>query len=165
VSWRVPRPEPSGDRQGAALIRQVAALIEEADDGSDKDKGHNMPTYEYQCKTCGAVMEVFQSITAKALKKHECQTCGKTRAVERLIGTGSALIFKGSGFYQTDYRSENYTKAAKAESDAGKPAKDPAGKSDSTGADKTPAAKSETKSETKSDSKSSEGGSKKKKDK
>jgi len=75
-----------------------------------------MPTYEYECKTCGKVMDLFQSITAAPLRKAQCEACGKERAVRRLIGTGGGLIFKGSGFYQTDYRSEGYKNAAKADS-------------------------------------------------
>lgn len=72
-----------------------------------------MPTYEYACRSCGHRFDEFQSIKAAPLKK--CPECGKA-ALERLIGTGAALIFKGSGFYQTDYRSESYKKAAEAES-------------------------------------------------
>ncbi|MBX3395458.1 MAG: zinc ribbon domain-containing protein [Phycisphaerae bacterium] len=78
-----------------------------------------MPTYEYQCEECGSVFDVFQSIKASPLKKAECETCGKLRRVSRLIGTGAAVIFKGAGFYQTDYRSESYRKAAKSDSEAG----------------------------------------------
>ena len=74
-----------------------------------------MSTYEYQCSSCGHEYEMFQSITAKPVKK--CPQCGKNSA-ERLIGAGSGIIFKGSGFYQTDYRSESYKKEAKAEADA-----------------------------------------------
>jgi putative FmdB family regulatory protein len=74
-----------------------------------------MPTYEYQCDACGHRFERFQSITAQPLRK--CPQCGKSRA-RRLIGTGAGLIFKGSGFYITDYRSEGYKTAAKAESPA-----------------------------------------------
>ena len=73
-----------------------------------------MPTYEYQCSRCGHEFEVFQSMTAGALKK--CPACGKL-SLRRLIGTGGAIIFKGSGFYATDYRSQSYQKAAKAESE------------------------------------------------
>ncbi|MFG0326429.1 MAG: FmdB family zinc ribbon protein [Phycisphaerales bacterium JB037] len=78
-----------------------------------------MPTYDYRCKECGEELEVFQSITAKP--KRKCPSCGRM-ALERLIGTGAAVLFKGSGFYQTDYRSESYKKGAKADapsSDAG----------------------------------------------
>lgn len=71
-----------------------------------------MPTYEYACKACKHTFEEFQSIKASPLKK--CPECGKS-ALERLIGTGAALIFKGSGFYQTDYRSEAYKKSAEAD--------------------------------------------------
>ena len=77
-----------------------------------------MPTYEYICEACGHDMEEFQSITAKPLKK--CPNCGKNK-LKRLIGTGSGIIFKGSGFYETDYRSEGYKQDAKAEKDAAKP--------------------------------------------
>ncbi len=74
-----------------------------------------MPTYEYECSSCDHRYEKHQSITAKPEKK--CPACGKRTAI-RLIGAGVSIIFKGSGFYQTDYRSENYKKGAKAEADA-----------------------------------------------
>ncbi|MBX3406008.1 MAG: hypothetical protein KF869_04510 [Phycisphaeraceae bacterium] len=80
-----------------------------------------MPTYEYACTSCKHQFEEFQSIKAPALKK--CPECGKN-ALERLVGTGAALIFKGSGFYKTDYRSEAYKKAAEAESKPATPAAD-----------------------------------------
>ncbi len=76
-----------------------------------------MPTYDYECQKCGHKFEAFQSITAEPLKicvKSECR--GK---VKRLIGAGAGLLFKGSGFYITDYRSEGYQKAAKAEKGGG----------------------------------------------
>lgn len=59
-----------------------------------------MPTYEYECPHCGHAFELFQNITDQPLKK--CPKCKK--GVKRLIGTGSGIIFKGSGFYATDYR-------------------------------------------------------------
>lgn len=71
-----------------------------------------MPTYDYKCNACGHAFEEFQSMTAPLLKK--CPKCGKNK-LERLIGTGAALMFKGSGFYITDYRSDSYKKAAEAE--------------------------------------------------
>lgn len=71
-----------------------------------------MPTYEYKCNACEHRFELFQSM--KDSPKRKCPECGKN-ALERLIGTGAAVIFKGSGFYQTDYRSESYKKAAEAE--------------------------------------------------
>lgn len=74
-----------------------------------------MPTYEYACENCGHRFEQFQSITAKSLKK--CPECGKPK-LARLIGSGAGIIFKGSGFYQTDYRSESYNKASKSEASA-----------------------------------------------
>jgi putative FmdB family regulatory protein len=71
-----------------------------------------MPTYEYVCRSCEHEFEVFQSMTEGP--KRKCPECGKN-ALERKIGTGAAVLFKGSGFYQTDYRSESYKKAAEAE--------------------------------------------------
>jgi len=70
-----------------------------------------MPTYEYECSSCGHRFEEFQSITAKPMEK--CPKCGK--AVKRLIGNGGGIIFKGSGFYQTDYRSKEYKEKAKSD--------------------------------------------------
>jgi putative FmdB family regulatory protein len=75
-----------------------------------------MPTYEYQCADCSFEFERFQSMTAPSLRK--CPRCSKL-ALKRLIGTGAGVIFKGSGFYETDYRSESYKNAAKKESGAG----------------------------------------------
>jgi len=75
-----------------------------------------MPTYEYICENCGYEFEQFQSITAKVARK--CPKCRK-KELKRLIGTGAGVIFKGSGFYQTDYRSENYKEAVKSEKDTG----------------------------------------------
>ncbi len=71
-----------------------------------------MPTYDYICESCGCEFEQFQSITAKSLRT--CPKCGK-RKLKRLIGAGAGVIFKGSGFYQTDYRSESYKKAQESE--------------------------------------------------
>lgn len=72
-----------------------------------------MPTYDYRCKGCSHVWEEWQSITAPPTKK--CPKCGKAKA-ERVIGPGAGVLFRGSGFYITDYRSDSYKKAAKAES-------------------------------------------------
>jgi putative FmdB family regulatory protein len=72
-----------------------------------------MPTYDYECEACGHKMELFQGINDPVKKK--CPDCGKNK-LKRLFGTGAAIVFKGSGFYQTDYRSEGYKKAAKADS-------------------------------------------------
>ena len=76
-----------------------------------------MPTYDYRCDACGHEFEEFQSMTAKPLRK--CPQCKKQK-LKRLIGTGAGVIFKGSGFYETDYRSESYSKAAKADKEAAK---------------------------------------------
>ncbi len=80
-----------------------------------------MPTYEYQCTKCGTITEVFQSITEptrRKLRKADEPQCDCNTQVTRLIGTGAGIIFKGSGFYQTDYRSENYKKGAEADKKA-----------------------------------------------
>jgi len=74
--------------------------------------GGNMPTYDYECNACNHTFELFQFITEEHIRK--CPECGKLKA-KRLIGTGSTIIFKGSGFYQTDYRSEEYKSRQKAE--------------------------------------------------
>ncbi len=79
-----------------------------------------MPTYEYECQKCGHRFEVFQSI--KDTPKKTCPEC-KGR-VKRLLGTGAGLIFKGSGFYITDYRKPGYAEAAKK--DSGKESASPA---------------------------------------
>jgi putative FmdB family regulatory protein len=71
-----------------------------------------MPTYDYRCQACGHTIERFQSITAPSVRK--CPVCGLLK-VKRLIGAGAGVIFKGSGFYQTDYRSESYRKGAEKE--------------------------------------------------
>ena len=92
-----------------------------------------MPTYDYQCEKCGHQFEVFQRMSDRP--KRTCPEC-KGR-VRRLIGTGAGLLFKGSGFYITDYRSDSYHKAAKA--DVATPASTPKG-GDSSKADKSGAA-------------------------
>lgn len=76
-----------------------------------------MPTYEYECTKCGELFELFQSMTEKAKRtiKTDCKKCNNKAPVCRRIGTGGGVIFKGSGFYQTDYRSESYKKAAEAD--------------------------------------------------
>jgi len=80
-----------------------------------------MPTYEYECTECGKVFELFQPITEpprRKLRKSDPRPCKCNARVTRRIGTGGGLIFKGSGFYTTDYRSESYKKGAKSETDA-----------------------------------------------
>ena len=71
-----------------------------------------MPTYDYICDDCGHEFEAFESIKADPQK--DCPKCCQPK-LRRKIGAGAAVLFKGSGFYQTDYRSESYKKAAKAE--------------------------------------------------
>ena len=76
-----------------------------------------MPTYEYECDACGHAFETLQSMTEPKLKK--CPQCGKQK-LHRLIGTGSGVIFKGTGFYQTDYKKKD--PAPKANTAESKPA-------------------------------------------
>ena len=78
-----------------------------------------MPTYEYVCDGCGHNFDEFQSMKDDPLKT--CPQCQEDK-LRRLFGTGAAILFKGSGFYQTDYRSQSYQAGAKAEESAGKPA-------------------------------------------
>ncbi len=75
-----------------------------------------MPTYDYLCESCGHELEIFQSMTEG--RKRKCPACG-TLKLRRLIGTGAAIVFKGSGFYQTDYRSKSYHEAKRADEKAG----------------------------------------------
>jgi putative FmdB family regulatory protein len=75
-----------------------------------------MPTYDYVCDACDHEFELFQSITEPV--KRKCPECGKPK-LRRLIGTGAAIMFKGSGFYKTDYRSESYKKQAAADKSHG----------------------------------------------
>jgi putative FmdB family regulatory protein len=101
-----------------------------------------MPTYEYECTKCGTVSEVFHSITEpprRRLKKSDNANCRCDAPVTRHIGSGAGIIFKGSGFYETDYRSESYKKAAKAENDKlnGKDKKSDNGKASTSGETKS----------------------------
>lgn len=72
-----------------------------------------MPTYDYECDACGHKFEEFQNISAEPLVK--CPNCGKKK-LRRLFGAGAGILFKGSGFYQTDYRSDSYKKRAASDS-------------------------------------------------
>ena len=69
-----------------------------------------MPTYEYECGACQHRFEKYQSMIDKPIKK--CPECGKAKA-QRVISGGAGVLFKGSGFYQTDYRSKSYRESAK----------------------------------------------------
>ena len=77
-----------------------------------------MPNYDYHCKTCDHTFEVFQKMSDQKLEDCPQEKCvGKVR---RLLGTGAGVIFKGSGFYQTDYRSDSYKKGATKDSSSNK---------------------------------------------
>jgi putative FmdB family regulatory protein len=89
-----------------------------------------MPTYDYVCDGCGHAFELFQSMTENA--KKTCPKCKKQK-LRRLIGAGGAIVFKGSGFYKTDYRSESYKKGAAADSGGGEKKSDGGKKSESSG--------------------------------
>lgn len=99
-----------------------------------------MPTYDYKCKKCDHAWEAFQSIKAEPIKK--CPECGKNQA-QRLISGGGGILFKGGGFYETDYRSDSYKKAAKADSESSSSSKSESKSSDKK-ADSKPAAKKES---------------------
>jgi len=105
-----------------------------------------MPTYDYLCEKCGHAFEVFQSMSDKPLKTCPKDACARKRwgkgKVHRQIGAGAGLIFKGSGFYITDYRSESYKKGAKKDSES---TKQPAEKKSGSGDAKKSTAKSESK--------------------
>lgn len=77
-----------------------------------------MPTYEYRCRECSEVFEFLQQFSDSP--KRKCPACGRHR-LKKLISGGAGLIFKGSGFYSTDYRSPDYEKAAKADKESSKP--------------------------------------------
>jgi putative FmdB family regulatory protein len=106
-----------------------------------------MPTYEYVCSKCGHEFEKFQPIADKPLRTCPEDLCAKKKwgrgKVKKIIGAGAGLIFKGSGFYITDYRSDNYKESAKKDSAAAKTSAGDA-KASSTG-DAKPAPKTETK--------------------
>jgi len=105
-----------------------------------------MPTYDYRCNGCEHEFELFQSMSAGVKKK--CPECGKLK-LERLIGIGSAVMFKGSGFYETDYRSESYKQGAEADKKAKEPKKE-------TAAEKKSDSKADSKTEKKTESKPAE---------
>ena len=110
-----------------------------------------MPTYDYVCDACGHALELFQSMTESP--KRKCPACG-TLKLRRLVGTGAGVLFKGSGFYQTDYRSDSYKKgetASKSDASESKP--------------KSDASESKPKDDAKSSSPEKKGGEKKSADK
>src|SRR5260370_21091933 len=99
-----------------------------------------MPTYEYSCQKCGQTFEAFQSMRDEPFRECPKELCRLPKwghgKVKRLLGTGAGLIFKGSGFYVTDYRSPSYKESAKKESGAkeGGTKESGGGKTDSGGA-------------------------------
>ena len=119
-----------------------------------------MPTYDYECDACGHRFELFQSISADPEKK--CPECKKLK-LRRLIGTGAAVVFKGSGFYQTDYRSDSYKKSAAADSSSSSSSSSSNDASSASGSQKSTTDKTDPKSDG-GGSSSSEKKSKKKKD-
>lgn len=104
-----------------------------------------MPTYDYHCDACEHEFELFQSINDA--HKRKCPECGRLK-LRRLFGTGAAIMFKGSGFYETDYRSDSYKKGAEADKKASE--KSDSKSSDSKSSDSKPA-KSESKPKPASD--------------
>ena len=84
-------------------------------------RAKTVPTYDYECGGCGETFEIFHSMTAAA--KRKCPGCGKQK-LKRMIGTGGGIIFKGSGFYETDYRSADYKAKEKADAGSGSKSSD-----------------------------------------
>ena len=82
-----------------------------------------MPNYDYKCHKCDHVFEVFQSMNDEKLTDCPLEDCDGP--VKRLLGTGAGLIFKGTGFYQTDYRSDSYKSGEKKEAESSRPKPDP----------------------------------------
>jgi putative FmdB family regulatory protein len=111
-----------------------------------------MPTYDYECDACEHKFELYQGINDEVQKK--CPECGKNK-LRRLIGTGGAIIFKGSGFYQTDYRGESYKKAQAAD----KP--ESSSKAESSSSDSKSSSKSESSASSTSEAKPSKSSKKK----
>jgi putative FmdB family regulatory protein len=110
-----------------------------------------MPTYDYECQACGHTFELFQTISESL--KRKCPECNKLK-LKRLFGTGAAVMFKGSGFYETDYRSDSYKKAAEADKKSSEPASTESKSDSGTSSEKKTSKKSEspgTKNNTKSD--------------
>ena len=103
-----------------------------------------MPTYDYECNACGHQFELFQGINDPI--KRKCPECGRLK-LQRLFGIGAAVVFKGSGFYETDYRSADYKKAAAADK-----------KSQESTSEKSSDSKSSTKPSDSTKSQSSQGG-------
>jgi putative FmdB family regulatory protein len=116
-----------------------------------------MPTYEYVCSKCDHQFDIFQPITDKPLTVCPKDRCAQKRwgkgRVKRAVSAGAGLIFKGSGFYITDYRSDSYKEAAKKESGAATPSSSGESKPAAAGEGKASTAKPETKPTTQSDSK------------
>ena len=110
-----------------------------------------MPTYDYECNACGHEFELFQSISAPV--KRKCPECGKLK-LRRLFGTGAAVVFKGSGFYETDYRSDSYKKGAEKEKKVSEKSSDKK-KSDDTSSTKKTDSKSDNSGTGQSQSKKS----------
>jgi putative FmdB family regulatory protein len=109
-----------------------------------------MPTYEYVCDACEHNFDEFQSINDAPLKK--CPKCKKQK-LRRVFGTGAAILFRGSGFYQTDYRSESYKAGAKADSENTKPSTNgTTGSNGESGTTSPSSDKKSTRKSTKSDS-------------
>ena len=108
-----------------------------------------MPTYDYKCKKCSHAWDVYHSIKAAPIKK--CPACGKS-AAERQISARAAILFKGSGFYLTDYRSDSYKKAAAADASSSAPPK-----AESSGKSESSSPKSDSGSPAKTDTKPATG--------
>ena len=104
------------------VLACILLFLAENCDHSPPSAYVSMPTYEYSCEKCGKTFETFQSMRAEPLRQCPKELCRQKRwghgKVKRLLGTGAGLIFKGSGFYITDYRSDSYKEGAKKDAPA-----------------------------------------------
>ena len=132
-------------------LKKIRPNLKKKNQTKNKERGKHaaritMPTYDYLCQSCNYQFEKFESISARPAKK--CPDCGKLK-LKRLIGTGAGVIFKGSGFYETDYRSESYKKGQEKEKGSSKESKASKKEDKPKGKETKPDTKTKAKSEAK----------------
>jgi putative FmdB family regulatory protein len=122
VQWKVKVTCLSAHSIGRTLLACILLFLKENCDRSPPAAPPSMPTYDYSCEKCGKTFEIFQSMRDESLRECPKELCRQKKwghgKVKRLLGTGAGLIFKGSGFYSTDYRSNSYKEGAKKDAPA-----------------------------------------------